>query len=87
MSAAAALQQRIESYCRMLGQAQNPGTLIRLWMELQGLQVVAGHRDPMMGLAPGPLLDAYERGLADGHTLTQLEEATHGETKTSPAGH
>ena len=82
---AALLQRRIESYYRLLGHAQNPGTLIRLWLELQGLQVVAGQREPMTGIAPGPLFDAYERGLQDGHTLTHLE-ATHGQKETTPAG-
>jgi len=85
MIASAALQRRIEACHRLLERAQ-PWAAMWVWFELQGLQVAAGQRDPMVGLAPGPLFDAYELGLQDGHTLTRLE-ATHGQTETSPAGH
>ena len=78
----AALQQRIEACHRRWGQARDPETSMRLWHELQGLLVVAGHRDQMTGLEPGPLHDAYERGLQDGHTLTRLE-AMHGDAETT----
>jgi hypothetical protein len=78
----AALQQRIEACHRLWGQATDPETSLNLWHELQGLLVASGQRDPMTGLAPGPLFDAYERGLQAGHTLTRLE-GTHGDAETT----